>query len=217
MNNKQLRLVLFGALAAVILAFMLIGAFGLSVLSAKSQKMVDLKSQSKILDSQLNNLEQSKKEVQQYSYFRDVAKSVIPSDKNQAQAVLDIINLANESGIELQSITFPTSTLGGTTSDSATPTNAQTAATSKVITQAKPVPGIQGLYSIELTITPASGPNVAAGKQVTYAKMLDFLDRVERNRRTAQVSQVTVQTQSGDTAGSQTINFILVVNIFIKP
>jgi hypothetical protein len=204
--------------------FIAMSVLGLSMLSAKSQKMVDLKSQNKVLDSQLSSLGRARKEVQQYSYFKQVAKSVIPSDKDQAHAVLDIFQLADEAGISLQSVTFPSSNLGSSVpptsaadSTSTSGSNAQTAAPQTVISQAKPVTGISGLYSIELTITPATGPQVPANKQVTYPKMLDFLDRLERNRRTSQITQVNVQTLTGNVGSNQLINFSLTTNIFIRP
>jgi type II secretory pathway pseudopilin PulG len=218
MNAKKLRLILFGLLALSIIIFLAIASLGLSMLSSKSQKMIDLKQQSQQLEAQLNGLSAAKKAVQQYSYFKGVAKTVIPADKDQAQTVLDIFKLADEAGMNIQSITFPASTLGGVSSlgTSSTAANAQTASPSKIISQAKSVSGINGLYSIELTITPESGPLVPANRQVTYPKLLDFLDRLERNRRTAQVTQVIVQPQTTPGAG-QTINFSLITNIFIKP
>jgi type II secretory pathway pseudopilin PulG len=218
MTPQRLRLVLLGLLAVAVVVFLAVASFGLSTLSSKSKDMVDLKQQSQLLDAQLDSLNSAKKEIQQYSYFKDVAKTVIPSDKDQAQAVLDIFKLADESGINIQSVTFPASTLGGTSTTTAPVStgNAETAAPSTVISQAKPVSGISGLYSIVLTITPATGDKVPAARQVTYPKLLDFLDRLERNRRTAQVTQVSIQPQVA-ASGAQTINFTLTTNIFIKP
>jgi hypothetical protein len=209
LNNKTFRLILSGALALLGLAFFIIAFRGISAIEKKSGEMVQLKAQSQAAQNQLNNLEVAKKEVQKYSYFKSVANSVIPSDKDQAEAVLQIYQLANESGITLQSVTFPTSTLGETAAQSATGTGSTTAA----LTQAKPVPGIPGLYSLGLTITPEAGTNLPASEQVTYAKMLDFLKRIENNRRTAQITQVQIQPAS-TSAG---LSFVLIVNIFIKP
>lgn len=222
-TTKQLRLILLGCLGLAIGLFLAFTSLGLSMLSAKSQKMVELKLQSKTLDAQLSGLEAAKKDILKYSYFKTVAKTVIPNDKNQAQAVLDIFQIAQASGIDIQSVTFPASTLGspssstvpasGSSSSSSTG-DAQTAAPAKVISQAKPVTGINGLYSIELTIAPADNKQIPSSIQATYPKLLNFLDRIERNRRTAQVTQVTVQP-SNDGAGL--INFSLTVNIFIRP
>lgn len=213
MDSKRLRLILLGLLGGSAVLFMAICVIGLSTLSAKSQKMVDLKLQSKVLDDQISSLAQAKKQVQNYTYIKSVAAEVIPDDKNQAQAVLEIFQIASESGIAIQSISFPSSTLGAVTSASAA-----SASSASIISQAKPVVGIKGLYSIQLTITPETGPQVPDAQQLTYAKMLDFFDRIERNQRTAQITQVNVQPQGGANGTSASaITFSITVNIFIKP
>jgi hypothetical protein len=216
LDSKTLRLILIGGLGLSVIAFFGIAIFGLSVLNSKSRSLVDLKVQSQSAYNQLSNLVQSKKEVEKYAYFKTVAKTVIPSDKNQAQAVLEINQMANDSGISIQSITFPASTLGvGAAATAATTQKDATSTTASqtVLTQAKPVAGIPGLYSLALTITPESGKNVSTAQQVTYPKMLDFLKRIENNRHTAQISQVNIQPASD----SQALSFTLVINIFIKP
>jgi hypothetical protein len=216
LDSKKLRLILIGGLILATLAFFGIAFFGLSVLDSKSRSLVNLKTQSQTAYSQLSNLVQSKKEVEKYAYFKSVAQTVIPNDKNQAQAVLEINQMANDSGISIQSITFPASTLGvgAATTAATTPKDATSpSATSSALTQAKPVVGIPGLYSLALTITPESGKDVSTAQQVTFAKMLDFLKRIENNRHTAQISQVSIQPASD----SQALSFTLVINIFIKP
>ena len=216
MDSKTIRLVLMGSLALLSIAFFATAFLGLSALSGKSDSLVKLKSQSQNADNRLNNLEQAKKEVDKYNYFKDVAKTVIPSEKNQAEAVLEIYQMAQQSGISIQNITFPASTLGQSVGIPAAgaPTDATSAAAAQTaITQAKPVPGIAGLYSLELTITPDSGKDVPPSQQVTFPKMLDFLKHIENNRHTAQITQVGIQPATD----SQTLSFTLTINIFIKP
>ncbi|MBA3757388.1 hypothetical protein H0X09_00775 [Candidatus Saccharibacteria bacterium] len=220
MSSKRLRLILLISIAVLSLGFLGTYIVGMSLLSKKSQNMVDLRSESKSLDAQLESLSLAKKEAEQYSYFKDVAKSVIPNDKDQAQAVLDIVRMANESGISLQSIIFPASTLGGSSGSApvagaAPSTPPITSSTSAAISQAKPVAGIKGLYSLKVTITPDISLGLPPNKQVTYAKMLDFLQRIERNRRTAQITTVGIQPKTSET--TKVINFSLDLNIFIKP
>lgn len=205
MNSKHLRLLLLGALGVLVLAFAAISVFGLSALSKKSQKMVNLKSESQTLQSQLANLAQVKKEVDQYRYFKDVAKTVIPTDKDQAQAIVDIVRLAEESGISLASFTFQASNLGSA---------GAAVSGSSTVSQAKPVAGIPGLFSMELTIQPSTSIDLPRDKQVTYAKMIDFFSRIERNRRTAQITSVRVDPPR---SAQSTLSFQLIINIFIKP
>jgi hypothetical protein len=207
LDSKNLRWVLMGSLILSFVVFFLILIAGLSRLSAASGHMVNLKVQSETADNQLSNLEQSKKNIEKYSYFKDVARTVIPNDKDQAAAVLEINQMADAAGIQLQSITFPASNLGAGSAAAAAASKTAT------ISQAKPVTGIPGLYSLELTITPDTGTNVPAAKQATFPKMLDFLDQIENNRHTAQITQVNIQPATS----GQTIGFTLTINIFIKP
>lgn len=182
LDNKAFRSILIILMIFLVLVFIFITFYGLSFLSKKSNNVVQLKARSQIADNQLTDLEHDKKEVEQYSYFKNVAKTVITSDKDQAETVFEINQMAKDSGIILQSVDFPTSALG----------SSHTSGTGG-LTQAKPVPGIPGLYSLELTITPQTGQGVPADKQVTYSKMLDFFKRIENNRHTAQISQVSIQ------------------------
>lgn len=222
LDSKNLRLILLGMLGLSIVLFTAILLLGLSALGKESQKMVDLKVQGETADAQLANLQQAKKQVEQYSYFKEVAKSVIPNDKDQAASVVEINDMAQESGIAIQSITFPASNLGLTTSTvSSTAQDAtKSSAAAKAISQATPVIGIPGLYSLALTITPDSTTTVPS-KVITYPKMLDFLSRIENNRHTAQITDVSISpaTTTGSTSSSSSggLTFTLTINIFIKP
>ena len=211
-NSKKIHYGLLGTLALCGVLFIAILILGLGKLEVKSKQLSNLRLQSRVVDDQLASLTQAKAEVNKYAYFKDVAKSVIPSDKDQAQAVVDIFKMADESGISLQNVAFPASTLGVTSSSGATSSSSVTI-TKAVLSQAKPVTGISGLYYIEITVTPETGNQVSASKLPTYAKMLDFLQRIENNRRTAQITQVNIQP----IANSPYVNFTLNLNIFIKP
>ncbi len=208
-NSKIFRLILSVLLVLLGIGFFATAFHGISLLEKKSGEMVQLKSQSQSAQTQLNNLQIAKKEVKKYSYFKAVANTVIPSDKDQAEAVLEIYQLASQSGIAIQSVTFPASTLGSSIAESAT----SSAASKDVLTQAKPVPGIPGLYSLQLTITPQVGNTVPASQQVTYDKMLKFFRLIENNRHTAQITQVQIEPAQGNLG----LSFVLTINIFIKP
>jgi hypothetical protein len=216
LNSKNLRLILLGSLGLSAVAFIAIMILGLSALSGKSKSMVDLKVKNQTAQAQLDNLQQAKKQVDKYSYFKSVAQTVIPNDKDQAEDIAEINHMANESGIAIQSITFPASSLGGTTTVTPSSTPSATATTS-AISQAKPVAGIPGLYSLELIITPQSDLTTPAAKQVTYNKMLDFFSRIENNRHTAQIAEVDITPAGAGGNTNKSLTFSLTTNIFIKP
>jgi hypothetical protein len=225
MNSKKARNLLLGLLSLGLLIFIIISFVGISMLGKKSQAMVDLKIKSATIDAQLINLAQAKKDVEKYRSFNDIAASVIPKDKNQVQAIADIFKIAQESGISLQSVAFPVSTLGAkaapspAASTSATQQTTATPATptQSAISQAKPFSAVPGLYSLELTITPQSDESLPKEKQVTFPKFINFLSAIENNRRTAQITNVTIQPLNVGSGNSELINFTLTLNIFIKP
>lgn len=226
MNNKKARNLLLGMLGLAIMLFIAISIIGASMLSKKSQEMVSLKVKSANIDSQLINLAQAKKDVEKYKSFNDIAASVIPKDKNQVQAIADIFQIAKESGISLQSVTFPTSNLGA--NKPAVPSGAsvgssgnQTATaatpTQSAISQAKPFSAVPGLFSLELTVTPQVGDTLSPDQQVTFSEFITFLSAIENNRRTAQITRVSIQPISTNSNASDLINFTLTLNVFIKP
>jgi hypothetical protein len=215
LNSKNTRLLLIAGLLAMTALFIGLMFIGLSILGGKSDSLVKLKAQSQADDYELLNLEQAKKDVAKYAYFKEVAKTVIPNDKDQAEAVSEIFQFAQAAGIKVGSITFPTSSLGLTTGSVAPSQDATApAAASTAITQAKPVTGASGLYSLELTITPQTGNDVPPSFQVSYPKILAFLKSIEDNRRTAQITQVII---SPPASADQSLSFTLTTNIFIKP
>ncbi|HET9721967.1 MAG TPA: hypothetical protein VFP32_02970 [Candidatus Saccharimonadales bacterium] len=212
-DSKSLRFILIAVVGISVVAFVAIASLGISFLSRQSKSMVNLKLKSATADAQLSSLETAKKQIEKYSYFKAIADEVIPNDKDQAEAVVQINQFATQSGFLLQNITFPASTLGVTALSTVPSTTPSAKTAVPTLTQAKPVSGIPGLYSLQLTITPQTGNTVPADQQVSYPKILDFLNRIEKNRRTAQITDVSIQPASGN----QSLSFTLTINIFIKP
>ncbi len=191
-------------IALVVLAIGGIGAavvYGNKMLEQNSQQLLSLKVDNKVLEQQQTNLIQANKDIAKYSNLEQITQSIVPQDKDQARAVREIVQLANESGINLKSITFPASSLG------ATGATAQGAPKSS-ISQAVPVSGIEGLYSLEMNIVPQN--------KVAYYQFIDFLSKLEKNRRTALVTHVSIDPSSADSKNAA-ISFSLTINIFIKP
>jgi hypothetical protein len=226
MNGQKIRMSLLGSLALSVIIFLAVCVLGLSALEKKSQNMVELKKQSQDLDAQTANLNQAKKEVNKYKYFNDIAQNIIPTDKDQVEAFAELLQMANDSGILLQNVSFPASTLGtngavgSSASGSATPTTSATTTqkATNLISQAKLVPGIPGLYSIEIVVTPETGEKVPPSKVTNYNKMIAFLSKIEHDQRTAQITQVSIQPpKSGSTGANNSFTFTLNINIFIKP
>jgi hypothetical protein len=204
MTSKRVYYMLLGLIGLLFLG-LIGGAYGVNnLLQTKSDKLVSLKLQSQVLAAQQTELIKAKKQVAQYSELEKIAKIIVPQDKDQAEAVREITNLASDSGIsQLSSITFPQSTLGGLTGTSKTNTS------NSKLTQLTPVKGVSGgVYQLEITIQESNDT------PVTYNQFVTFLGKLEQNRRTAQVSSITLQPDSQDPSK---VAFTLIINEFIRP
>ena len=198
MNSKKLYFGLVGLLVLLGIGIIFSVQQANTMLADRSKKLVDLKATDKAMAAQQAQLAKNKRDIAKYQDLNVIAKTVVPQDKDQAEAVREIVNLAKQSGInKLSSIAFPASTLGGAKVQ-----------TSRGLTQVTPVKGVAGVYNLQITVTQANTDHVP------YNSFITFLDRLEQNRRTAQVSGITVQP---DTKNPNMVAFTLIINEFIKP
>lgn len=181
---------------------------GNQILQQKSKKLADLKLNSRVLDEQQSSLKRAKKDIETYTSLEQIAKAVVPQDKDQAEAVREIVKIAGDNGIKLASITFPASTLGQVV-PKAVPTDDTTPKVkTPPITQVQTVEGIPGVFTLQIIIQQdTSAP-------ITYDKFIGFLTNLEQNRRTAQVSTVSVTPNPQD---HSKLTFNLTLNAYIKP
>ena len=198
MNSKKLFTLLVAVLIFVNGAGVALFVMGNKYLEKQNTKLTSLKVEYETLDAVQRSLVKAKKDIQTYSELTKVVESVVPQEKDQAKTVREIIKIADESDVAIQSITFPSSSLGNTTPAAA-------AISAGTITQTQKVPGINGVERLEITITPQ--------KNVNYKSFITFLQKLEQNRRTSQVSSINITPIS---ANSDSINFSLVLNVYIK-
>lgn len=195
MDSKRLNYLLFAATAVLALALIGSGAVANTILASKSTQLSKLKAESLVTSELQNIIKKNKADIAKYNGLNEIAKSVVPQDKDQAQTISEIVNIANDSGIaKISSITFPASTLGGVGTGS--------------LTQVTAVPGIPGVYILPITITQD------ASATISYPKFITFLQKLENNRRTAQVTAINIQP---DGQNPNNISFTLTVNEYIKP
>lgn len=213
MGSKRVyigMIILVSLLGGGIIAVAILGD---GILQKQSKKLVSLKLDNEVLNEQQTSLTQAKKDVEKYSELNKEAKAIVPQDKDQAAAVREITKIASESGIKLSSISFPASSLGqkAATPNSTDKTEGSDSAkkeTAPPVTQVKPVEGIKGVYSMEITILQDSN------NPVSYNGLINFLDKLEQNRRTAQVTSVTIQPIA---KSPDKLAFTLVLSTYIKP
>lgn len=207
----------------IVLSGVLFGTIiiGNSLLKKQSQKLLAAKLESESLEEQQSSLIKAKRDIENYTELEQIAKSVVPQDKEQAKVLREIKQIADRSGIKIRSISFPASSLGTKaapvpksddskkqSSEKTTPTKSNT----PLITQAKPVEGLSGVYSLEMNIIPETSED----KAINYYQFLDFLSRLENNRRTAQVTRIKISPVSTK-QNIPYIDFSLTINIFLKP
>lgn len=200
MKAKQLYYALVASLCIVLAGFVGVGFGANKVLGSQATKLSRLRAETSSAQAQQTAIMQDKGDITKYAQLNTIAASVVPQDKDQAQAVRQIVNLATDSGISsLTSITFPSSTLGTAGAGQAANPN---------FTQLTPVQGITGVYNLQITITEGGGSTVP------YDSFLTFLGKLEQNRRTAQVASISVQP---DPKAPDNVSFTLVIDEFIKP
>lgn len=198
MNSKRLY---FGMLGVIgVLAVGLIGGAyeaGL-MLEHQAQQWLDNRTRLAVLDQEQAELTTAKRSIAKYKDLAAIAKSVVPQDKDQAQTVREIVNIAAANGITLSSVTFPSSTLGVGAGVSS----------SKQLSQLIPVKGIAGVYNLQVTVQSDSN------RPVVYSRFISFLTALEHNRRTAQVTSITLQP---DSKNRSLLSFTLILDEYIKP
>lgn len=214
MNPKRFFFIMVGLFSISIIGGGAMLYFANNMLQNRSSSVVDLKLESSEVEAQLTAYQAAKKDVEKYSYLNAIITSALPQDKDQARTVREIFLLAKQAGIAIKSIQFPSSTLGAVVAPAAGATPATTPALTPTptITQAKPVTGLLGVYSIETVVTPFADDK---NNKVTYAQLISFLQKIESNRRAMQVASIQLNPLGQNTSDS--ISFTLTLNILIRP
>lgn len=173
---------------------------GNTLLKKRSAQLSELRIENSAIERQQTALLQAKKDVERYSELEKTVKSVVPQDKDQAKTVREIVQIAAENRIPVESITFESSTLGSKTTSTGSSSQKL-----PPVSQVKPVEGITGVYTLPIQVKSAT--------QVDYQNFLKFLESLEKNRRTAHVSMINIQPVNG----GRDVDFDLTLNAYVKP
>ena len=215
MNAKRTYLVL--NILLVVLALGIVGGTYeiQQLLKVQSRQLLASKAHLHALDTEQLQLNQAKKDIVKYTPLYNIAKVIVPENKNQAEAVRQIVKLADDNGIGLESISFPASNLG--TSAAKAPSSAPpkagtgtsaTGSSGPSLSQLIPVTGISGVYDLQLTV--ASDPS----KLASYPQLISFLQALENNRHTALVGRINIEPNA---TNHSRFSFNITLDIFIKP
>jgi hypothetical protein len=200
MNSKRLY---FGMLTiiGILIAGLIIGAYGANhLLEAQSKQLVNNRLQTSVLSQEQTELVQAKQDIKKYQNLANITQTIVPQDKDQAEAILELVNIANANGVALGSITFPSSSLGQTVGQAKTSTLS--------LSQLTPVKGIPGVYNLQISVASDSS------NPVPYNNFINFLTALENNRRTALISEVSLQPNEKN---RNTVSFTLTLDEYIKP
>jgi hypothetical protein len=193
MTAKRLYFLLWGAVGLSVIVLLLSIYLVNSFLQSKAQDVTKARAKSMVLDEKQRQLTKARADIAKYQSLADIAKSIVPQDKDQAQTVREIVKIAQDNGIKLGTISFPSSSLG----------DKKTALSQ--LTKVKDIPGV---YSLEITIqSDSTAP-------ASYSSFLNFLDDLEHNRRTALVNGISLVPETGDPTK---VTFTLNLSEYIKP
>jgi hypothetical protein len=193
MGAKRLYLLLRIGLGLAIILLLLSAYAANQLLKGQSEAVRETRLKNIVLEEKQRQLAKSKADIQKYQGLADIAKNIVPQDKDQAQTVREIVSIAEANGIKLGGITFPASSLG----DKKSP-----------LSQLKAEKGLPGVYALEITVqSDSSSP-------ARFADFLTFLDALEHNRRTALVTGIAIQP---DVADPSRLAFTLTLKEYIKP
>lgn len=202
MNTKRLFYSL--AVLLVLLAVAVGGSvvYGNKFLTKQNEKLTTIKVESNNLELVQNSLTIAKKDIQEYSTIEQIAKTVVPQEKDQARTVREIVKLAGESGVSISSVTFASSSLGSSPTKSG-----GASATTGAITQTQKVEGLTNVERLPITITSDSA------RPTSYRNFLLFMEKLEQNRRTSQVEDINIQPNPNN---RNLLTFSLTLNVYIK-
>jgi len=190
--------------------------FGNGLLQKSSKQLTDLKLETSVIDEQQNSLVQANRDIEKYADLEKIAMTVVPQDKDQARTVREIVKFADETGVPIKSISFPASDLGTivaapqatTPADSTDTTSTPAKPAAPPVSQVTAVDGIKGLYQMEISIQNDKD------SQVRYQSLINFLKKLEQNRRTSQVTNVNI---SPDPKNRNLMTYTMTISVYIKP
>ncbi len=218
MTPKRFSYTLIGLLVILAGASVALTYFADQWLTVKAQELVTLKLDTAALEEKQRVNKKSEAELEKYKDVAEELEKIVPKSKDQANAIAEILQIGKELGVEINSITFPASTLGQQAAGSVT--TGTTAATtpapgSSSVSQAAIIPEIPGVLGIEVTLASFRDTTGQVDSNITYSQVTRFLEAVERNRRTMQIKNLSITPLASD--GETSYALSITMNIFVKP
>mgnify|MGYP002623609749 CR=1 FL=1 len=191
MNNpKRVFYILLSSLIGTIL----LGSAGYYLLdrqlASKANSLSQTKADLQVLEQQVDIFEDAKEKIEEFTFIEELASEVLPEGKLQGEAIAELKDFIIKSSMRLESISF------GSSGDEVNVDTSQT----------QLLENVKGVRVLPTTVVLKSG--------ATYANLLEFLQRIESNRRLMQVTSLDLVPLSENRNKFSTITVQL--NIFLK-
>lgn len=224
MNAKRFNMIMIGVFVLLVAACIGLTVYANIWLTERSKQLTGTKLDTLALEQKQRAAQKAQAELLENQETIAMLEKIVPKSKDQANTLAELLTIAKETGVLINSITFPSSELGtvakptttAATGDAAATTPAQPATPS--VTQAKPVDGISGLLGVAVTLSQIDRQGGESGSGITYDQMIRLIEAIEKNRRTMQIKTLQIQPlqdPSGNGIGGYSLTMSL--NIYVKP
>jgi HAMP domain-containing protein len=205
MNARTFNKFLLAGFAVAIVTSFLLLRYANNWLTASSTELSTLRSEVAALEIKQNDLNLAKATLVDQKNERQTLDLVLPTNKDQSRLIQELTSIAATAGVSINSISFPTSTLGtqvktsapapaDTTTDQTTTQTAPATPKAATISQATPIKEIPGVQAIDITIGQINSVGLPAGGGVRYSEMMQFIRLIERNQRSIQIKSIGISS-----------------------
>jgi hypothetical protein len=150
-----------------------------------------LLAEQEVIGTQIEVYEATKEQIEDLGFVNKLANDVLPQSKEQANVVAEIKQFINESGLQLETLSF---------------NNTPGVGTGLSISQTEAVTNLAGVR-----VLPATAVISPVG--ATYSDVLNLLERIESNQRKMQVTEVSLTPVP---ASEEIASFTITLNIYLR-
>lgn len=217
-NSKRYYYLLLLSSLLLFIGAILLTIYTNSWLTKKSETLVTLKLETAALEEEQKVSQKAANYLEENESMRLLLEKIVPKNKDQANAIGELLKISDEIGVTINTFSFPASELGNNTKNVAVAGTAPASTTSgaDIVTQAKPVINIPGILGIEVSLSQIDRRGGDSGSGITYDQLLRFLEAIEKNRRTMQIKTMQVSPLKSSNGKINGYSLVLTINIFVK-
>ncbi len=161
-----------------------------SSLVTLNQEVGELLAEQEVIGLQIDVYEATEEQVEDLEFVEELANSVLPADKEQANVIAEIKQFVSEAGLQIEQLSFNTSATTGT---------------GLSLTQTEAVANLPGVRVLPATVVISQGAR--------YEDALRLLRKIENNQRKMQVTEVSLSPIPGS---NRLATITLKLNIYLR-